>query len=672
MKSPIISASQLSHAYGAEGSRTEVLKGVDLEIVPGEMVAIQGPSGSGKSTLLYLLAGLLKPQAGSVRIFGRDVASLSGDELAALRNTRIGFVFQQFHLLPKESVLENILLPTRFPCRQSGSEATLRARAVELARALGLGDRLGHLPSQLSGGQQQRVAIARALINGSELILADEPTGNLDSASAAQILDELGRLRDLGKTVVIITHDEKVAARCSKVFCIRDGRIQKVERSATSCQVAEPQPPVSPAAPTASATERFRTIRSSVSLAISDLRKHKVRSALTMLGITVGVASLLAVMTLGGFIEGRLVDSYSKLGVRTISMFGLRNPALRATDVVQNVFDSFHPERDIQALKTVFPQIRNVSAAIVRAEPIHFGGLRIDRGASVFGVEEEYFKIFSSPLLLGHGLKRQQVESRSSVCLIGFEIARRLFVSISPLGQYLRIGGGLEQAIGCRVIGVLDRVSTLDAEMDPNFRVFVPYTLLQAAGKTRIERMMIGLHEGEDATVIGRGLTRYFEAKYGKSGKFRVGTYSLLIAQMKKSLGMLALLLSVIALISLFVGGIGITNMMLVSVSERFREIGIQKAMGASDDRIRLLFLVESLAISAFGGAFGILLGVGLYQVSILVASKVVADLAFAWIIDPSALLLSLLSILVVGLASGLVPALRAQRLQVIEALRAD
>ena len=295
MTPPVIELRDIRYAYRIADEDTPVLKGVSLVIRPGEMVAIQGPSGSGKSTLLYLIGCLLKPQSGSVLVDGRDVSSLSDDEMAWLRNRRIGFIFQQFHLLPRASVIDNIMLPSFYPVEATMNGEKARLRAEQLADQVGLSDRKDRAPNQLSGGQQQRVAIARALMNGAGLMLCDEPTGNLDSVTSAQIMELLRQCRNEGKAVVVITHDPEVAAQCDRVYVVKDGLIvETVEHQKIGTRM-DPNP--SDELPKKA---RIRGPGSSLwmmmrllPIAFENLRRNKIRSFLTMTGITIGVSAVL-------------------------------------------------------------------------------------------------------------------------------------------------------------------------------------------------------------------------------------------------------------------------------------------------------------------------------------------------------------------------------------------
>ena len=218
----MIELSNIRKTYHQGGNAIHALDGIDLRVAPGEFVAIMGPSGSGKSTLLNVLGALDRPDSGRYRLAEDEVSALDDDVASDVRNRRIGFVFQSFHLLPRLSVLENVLLPQRY-ARQPDPGAA--ARAVALLERIGLGQRTGHLPGQLSGGQLQRAAIARALLNQPALLLADEPTGNLDSRSAADVLALLHELHAGGQTVVLVTHDPAIAAGAQRTIHLRDGRI---------------------------------------------------------------------------------------------------------------------------------------------------------------------------------------------------------------------------------------------------------------------------------------------------------------------------------------------------------------------------------------------------------------------------------------------------------------
>lgn len=676
----MIEARGIVHSYDLGGTPLRVLHGLDLDVREGEMVAIQGPSGSGKSTLMYLFGCLQKVEAGSLRVGGVDVTRLDETELARFRARQIGFVFQQFHLLPRASVLENILLPTHY--RHEGFEpsARERERAVQLAGELGLGDRLGHLPNQLSGGQQQRVAIARALMNDPPLILADEPTGNLDSKSSEQILSLLRNLNRKGHTVVIITHEAEVAASCDRVVTIRDGKVVdagETRPTAKTVAAASPSPPAeASAAP--GGNSWLRLLRHQLPRAWQSLNRNRVRTFLTMTGITIGIAAVLSMVTLGQFTKWRILETYAVLGVDTMTFAGYPNWDLKATDQTGTPFYYFDWDRDIQPLRRVFPEILRISPVLYswRAKVTYAGKTFDSDDVMLMGVNEEALGATNRGLLLGRNFNSYHVQNASPVCLIGVEIQTRLLGNVHPLGQVLTFGQDAEKKFTCRVIGVLAPQSGKNEWMKPDFQLSIPFTYFQngAGGSWQrgINNVTIQLRPGSDVEKVGKGIRTFFEQKYGKAGRFRVDTDSVLISQMQKFLSLFSVLLTMIAMVSLGVGGMGIANMMLVSVSERYREIGLLKALGATPRSVRLQFLLEAVVICCLGGLIGILVGMGAYHGAIYGATKLIPKLQFEWLVDWWALTLSFCSIVVVGLLSGLFPALKAEKLQVIEAMRSD
>lgn len=685
----LIRLSDLSFSYRtAEGEAIPVLKSVSLEIKHGELLAIQGPSGSGKSTLLYILGGLLRTYSGLVEIGGQDLSRLGDEELSRLRNRHIGFVFQQFHLLPKATVLENILLPSQYPAESPNSKDA-NARAEKLIRDLGLEGRRDHFPNQISGGQQQRVSIARALLNNTQLILADEPTGSLDTVNSGHTMDLLKAANFAGRTVVIITHDPEIARQCHRVVHFRDGQIvdamngAQIERSEPiqfqDFSDVRKQSPAGNEAGfrllTEGITRYWRMARSLFPLAVASLRQNRSRSLLTMLGIVIGVAAVLSMVTIGSFAKRKILDSYAELGVNTIVFYGNSNWELRATDRVSVVFQSFDWERDLAPLKNVFPDIERLSPMLSSWDnKVSFGGKMVDTDVRAFGVSADGLSLANRTIVLGQGFSPFHIEYRSAVCVIGSDIFQRLFSNVSPLGQIVYVNQR-DSSFGCRVIGVMAPQTSNKEWNKPNSQVYLPYTFFQGTSdpwNARIRQVLLKVKPGTDIELTGKKVKAFFEKKYGKSARFTVGSDSLLIAQMNRFLSLFTLLLTAIALVSLGVGGIGITNMMMVSVSERFKEIGIRKAFGATNFSIRVQYLVESVVICAFAGFVGLALGFVIYEMAIFGATKLITKLGFEWVIDWTAFLLSVVSIFVVGVLSGLTPALKAEKLQVIEALRSE
>lgn len=681
----LISLKNLNFSYKtSSGEMVPVLKNLNLDIGAGELIAIQGPSGSGKSTLLYIIGCLLSSYSGQVKIFDQDISKLNDGQLAILRNRHIGFVFQQFHLLSKASVIENILLPSKYPS-EFPTHRDANARVVKLVEELGLHGRANHYPNQLSGGQQQRVSIARALLNDTQIILADEPTGSLDTNNSKQIMDLLKAANRSGRTVIIITHDPEIAQQCDRVIHFRDGEVKEITKNKKSQQAAQLEETFqeislykkveAPKDHLAVFSRYFHVGRTLFPLAFQSLRQHRTRSMLTMLGIVIGVAAVLSMITVGSFTKRKILDSYAEMGVNTLVFYGYPNWELKATDQVSAVFQSFDWGRDLVPIKKVFPEVIHISPSLYSWDnKVSYGGKVVDSDVRAFGVSSDGLKMANREVILGNNFSPFHVEYRSAVCVIGYDIYQRLFTNMSPLGQIISVSQR-ESSFGCRVIGVLASQTSNKEWNKPNLQVYLPYTFFQGTSdpwSSRIREVLLQVRQGSDIEQVGKKVKAFFNMKYGKSARFDVGSDSVLISQMNKFLSLFTILLAAIALVSLGVGGIGITNMMLVSVSERFKEIGIRKAFGATNFSIRVQYLVESVLICSIAGAIGLLLGFILYESAIYGATKLVTELAFEWIVDLYALLLSVFSIFVVGVLSGLTPALKAEKLQVVEALRSE
>lgn len=680
----LISINDLCFSYQVGSQQVDVLKNLNLQIQSGDFLAIQGPSGSGKSTLFYLLGFMLKPSSGQIRFGGTDTTQLLESQLTLLRNRRIGFVFQQFHLLPRATALENILLPTHYPSEFAIPSEEHRIRAKALAHQLGLSAHLNHLPNQLSGGQQQRVAIARALMNDVDLILADEPTGNLDSQNAAQILDLLTELNQQGKTIILITHDSEVARRCKQVIHVKDGIIcEDTPSDPRSQPIATPSRSKENLAANSYSHPIYYTpnlyiqiARSVLPLVGENLKRNKGKSLLTMLGVVIGVAAVLAMITLGQFVKSRILETYETLGVNKLKITGYPNWNLKATDQVVVNFRGFHWDRDFSRIKEIFPELTHVSPLLTTGnlKATAMGGT-LDDKVAVMGVHPEFLKLTQRTLIAGNNLNAFQVENQSPVCVVGYEIAERLFSRANPLGQILTLSDGRDTTFPCRIIGVLRSLISPREWTPPNRNVFIPFTYFQATADWwhgTLRDVALQVDPQSDVELTGKKIKSYFEQKYGKAGRFSVDSDSTLVAQMKRFLNLFSLLLASIAFLALLIGGIGIHNMMLVSVTDRIKEFGLRKALGATPHSVRIQVLLESIFLCGGAGTLGVALGFAAYESLIWATTFFVQNIKFEWVIDPFALLLSTLSILSVGIFSGMVPARKAEKFQIIEALRSE
>ena len=677
---PIIETKDLGFAYRSGGQSLTILKDINLKINAGELVALQGPSGSGKSTLFYLLGGLLRQTSGNITITGRDLNTLSSNALAVFRSVNIGFVFQQFHLLPRASVLENILLPMRYT---DVPRPPIKARALQLAQELGLGDRLSHQPNHLSGGQQQRVAIARALLLDVNLILADEPTGNLDSKSGKQVLETLFELHRQGKTVVIVTHDPEVAKKCHRRIVLKDGVIVEdisdgkkydqakdlIDHSLPGLKTAVRKAPEGPGI----LAELFLAVPS----AFSNLTRNKAKSFFTMLGVILGTAAVLAVITLGEFSKSRILEGYEALGVNKITLYGNQNWRNTKPEPGAVPFNGFEWRRDFEPLIKIFPEIKQMSPVMTSWQSsVIYGGRTIDdKTIKVIGVNHEYLAIVNGSMKEGRGFSPYHIEGRDPVCIVGGDIAKELAVSPSIIGTIISVTLNQNTTFPCRVIGVKATQSSNSEWVQPNKEILIPYTYFQVLGdswSSRIQNVSVKIGDSGLVEDAGKKLKKFFELKYGNSGEFRVDNDSTLVAQMKRFLSIFSILLFGIAALSLLVGGIGINNMMMVSITERLREIGLRKAVGATNRSIRTQVLVESSILCGVAGAIGVAGGFAACGGLMYAATKLIPNIKFEWVFNEWALIVSVTAVVVTGVLSGIVPAFKAEKLQVIEALRSE
>jgi macrolide transport system ATP-binding/permease protein len=662
-------------SYQMSGATEDVLRGIDLAIHDKDFLALKGPSGSGKSTLLYILGLLLKPTSGKVYFKGKDTSKLDDKSLAIIRNRRIGFVFQQFHLIPKATVLDNILLPTYYPSEYARRTPELIDKAKKLAERLGLSHVLDHTPSQLSGGQQQRVAIARSLINDPDIILADEPTGNLDSKNTTEILRVFRELHDEGRTIIVITHEEEVAGYCDQTIDIRDGLIVSNNRNS----IKEPDQSSPPNESTSSKLVARTPLSHSLSLmpaVLSNLKRNKARSFLTMLGIIIGIASVLSMTTLGEYTKKRIVEGYETLGVNRLGLWGYRNWRQRAIDQVTLPFQGFDPTRELPLLMEIFDGIQMISPVMsIRNKSATFAGRQMDN-VNVIGISPEYFMIADWPLLIGDMMTHIHVDNQSPVCIVGKEVGKQLFNQVTPIGQVIQLGDD-DSNFGCRVLGVLES-KTLNATSGTKTdeQIFLPYSYLRvvtsAWWERDIQQIVMKIKTGYDIEKTANQIKGFFQNKYGKAAIFNVNKEDVILYQVKRMLNIFSVLLASIAGISLLVGGIGITNMMMVALAERYREIGLRKALGATHKSIKLQFLFESVALCSLAGVIGLVLGFAAYEGIIYFASKFFDNLQFTWMWNPMAVGISIVCTVAVGIISGLIPAIKAEKLQVIEALRSE
>ena len=690
MNTPVIETRDLRRVYHAGDVEVLALAGVSLTIERGELVAIMGASGSGKSTLMAVLGCLDRPSSGMYRLEGSDIAALGEPELARLRGERLGFVFQSFNLLARTSALENVALPLYYDPRGAANAAERTGRAREALNQVGLGGRERNTPAQLSGGEQQRVAIARALINSPAVVLADEPTGNLDTRSSHEIMRILVRLnRERHVTVVVVTHESDIAAYADRVITMRDGQIISDERRASKAQAAPqaPQPTIQPQPARAHTLPFTRMI---VSSAIQAIGRNKMRSGLTTLGVLIGVAALIAMVAVGQGANRAVGELIQNLGT---NMMVVIPGALTAGGVrAGSGSASTLTVSDAAALRRDDPAIVRVGYMIRQSGQVQYRNR--NWSTAILGTSANYAAITNWHIASGRAFDTADVDSAALVADIGQTVSRELFQPYeNPVGATILIKG-----VPVKVIGVYQSKGQSPMGQDQDDLVDIPFTTAerrvlgvvaptqseaQNAGTTYLpEPNPFGMQprltgyvnaifvQAASAALVSQAmqevtatLRRRHNIRSGGTDDFSVRNLSQIASAAEGSSRVMALLLATVASISLLVGGIGIMNILLVSVTERTREIGLRMALGARRAHVMLQFLAESVFLSAAGGTAGILVGVG--------ASELVSAVA-GWPIElsVSAALGGFVFSAVVGVFFGYYPARKAAALNPIEALR--
>jgi macrolide transport system ATP-binding/permease protein len=648
MTQALLELKNISRAFPAGEQSVTVLNHIDLSIHSGEMVAIVGASGSGKSTLMNILGCLDRPSRGSYSVAGRPTGLLQPDELAQLRREHFGFIFQRYHLLTDLSALANVEMPAVY----AGKEKHARGqRAAALLTRLGLAERMRYKPGQLSGGQQQRVSIARALMNGGRVILADEPTGALDSHSGAEVMAILKELHAEGHTVIIVTHDLHVAEHAQRIIEISDGEIIADRPCRNADAARNATPPARPEPPQRKWHAEWDRVQEAFHMSLLAMNAHRLRTFLTMLGIIIGIASVVSVVALGEGSRRQILQQISSMGTNTIDIysgsgFGDQR-AGRVRTLVPADADALAQQNFVDS---VTPMVSSSSTA-------RFGNVSLN--ATVNGVGDQYFRVRGLRLSDGVSFDRDGVRKRSQEAVIDANARNKLFVNgEDPIGQVILLG-----AVPARVIGVTEKKENGFGGNDA-LNVWVPYTtaMSRMLGQSYLRSITVRVSDKVSTDAAEQGIIKLMTLRHKVRDFYTFNTDS--IRQMvEKTTATMTLLVSMIAVISLVVGGIGVMNIMLVSVTERTREIGVRMAVGARRGDIMKQFLIEAVLVCLAGGV----LGVGLALLIGLIFSQ--SGGSFQMIYSTASIMTAFACSTLIGVIFGFLPARNAAQLDPVEAL---
>lgn len=641
---PLLQLRHIRRLYPNGDTVVQALDDVSLTVWPGEFVAIIGQSGSGKSTLMNLIGCLDKPTSGQYRVLNREVAGLDADQLAALRRETFGFVFQRYNLLNTASAAENIEIPALY----AGMPKDLReGRALRLLQQLGLGERSGHRPMQMSGGQQQRVAIARALMNDPPVILADEPTGALDSQSGKDVMDLLKQLHAEGRTILLITHDEQVANNAQRIITICDGKIV-----GDSGETRRDAPASIPEHHEIDAIGLLAELLEASKTALRSLRANLFRTALTLLGIIIGVAAVVAMMAVGEGSQKKVMDQMKAMGTNVLSIRP-GAPGLRGSSDVATLIPA-----DAEAIA----ELDNVEwASAERNARLTLRRGNVDYASSVQGVGASMPLVRDWPLAKGDFFSDEDMRRYAPVTVLGQTVAKLLFPEgTDPLGQYV-----LVQNIPFEVIGVLAAKGASAMGTDQDDAVFVPLTtgLIRLFGQNYLNGITVRVADVAQIEATQQAINELLLARH-QSEDFRIRNMASILESAEETQNTFTLMLGIVAAISLLVGGIGVMNIMLVSVTERTREIGIRMATGARRRDILLQFNTEAAVVCTLGGVIGVLLG---FAVGLLLRG-----FEMAVVFSPLPAILAFSCAFGTGLLFGYLPARKAAYLDPVAALAAE
>ncbi|KGQ47811.1 macrolide transporter [Gallibacterium anatis 10672-6] len=639
----IIEIKNLNKFFGEGENRVHILKNIHLEIEQGDFIAIIGASGSGKSTLMNIIGCLDTASSGSYQIAGKETAKLSADQLSELRQQRFGFIFQRYNLLSTLSAQENVALPAVYT---GMAKAQRLQRAAQLLEKLGLGNKIDNKPNQLSGGQQQRVSIARALMNGGDIILADEPTGALDSKSGETVMQILQQLHQEGHTIILVTHDKHIAQFANRIIEIKDGEIIQDQRQ--SLQITARKM-------TQAATNRgWQFYRDqffeALNMSINAIIAHKLRSLLTMLGIIIGITSVVCVVALGNGSQQKVLQNINSLGTNTMDIYNGTGFGDRRAESMQNL-----TVNDSEALMRQ-PYIESVTPNSSVSGTLTYRNNAFT--AQVRGVSEQYFNVKGIQTVAGQLFSGEQVKQNQSVAVIDQNTQKRIFQDRNPLGQIIMINKK-----PLKVIGIVDIDNVMGVNRE-SLNIWIPYTtaMNKISGEKKISSITVKVNQGISTSAAEKNVTALLLSRHGKKDFFILNTDTIK-QTIESTTNTMKLLISSIALISLIVGGIGVMNIMLVSVTERTKEIGVRMAIGAKQQNILQQFLIEAVLVCLVGGIIGIILS-GLIG---FLFNRFMSE--FTMLFSTFSIVVAVLCSTLIGIIFGYVPAKNAAKLNPITAL---